>query len=162
MARVKKGNKTKEKHLLSLPEKDLEACLDELNLKCKFNFSYIDVNQSTPYKDLSDKQQKELFEKLKEFSGKSLDQWTSEPAGSGGGHRFENYGSNYDFELKSAFSRPRIVPTDVEWARFRLGGKFRLAGFVLPNNQIDKCTNLDSNTFYVVFIDPDHKFYKIK
>ncbi len=70
------------------------------------------------------------------------------------------------FPKKSNFKFPPHVPHDVIWSIFRLGSKVRLIGFVIPEKLSGKTIEdeagkfvLDCNTFYVVFLDKDHKFY---
>lgn len=78
---------------------------------------------------------------------------------------FAEYG---DFPKKSDFKHPNYVPHDVRWARFRMDGAFRLVGFLVPKELHNKCKKdkeneeylFDRNTFYVVFLDKDHRFYK--
>jgi hypothetical protein len=75
----------------------------------------------------------------------------------------------YDnFPSRSDFKHPPHVPHDVTWARFRLGSKVRLIGFVLSEDVCRAKSKVateghvypyDPNTFYVVFLDKDHKFY---
>jgi len=65
----------------------------------------------------------------------------------------------------SLFTHPHYVPADAHWARFRLGNKVRLVGFVISKDAIKSLTEdeqkkYDHNTFYVVFLDREHKFYK--
>ncbi len=75
-----------------------------------------------------------------------------------------NYG---DFPRKSNFFHPKNVPHQVYWGRFRLDLDLRLLGFVVPDDYHGK-TNIktgmtyDKNTFYVVFLDPEHNFYITK
>ena len=58
--------------------------------------------------------------------------------------KFTIYG---EYPTKSKYTRPRHVPKDANWARIHVNGKQILAGHVFQN------------TFYVVFLDPDHSFY---
>jgi hypothetical protein len=67
---------------------------------------------------------------------------------------------------KTDFKFPkRTVPHQARWGRFRLGAKARLIGFVVPDEyrvKIHSGTNMkfDCNTFYAVFLDRDHTFWK--
>lgn len=60
---------------------------------------------------------------------------------------------------------PKHVPHQVSWARFRLESDNRLIGFVIPE-EYHKKENIytkeyfDCNTFYIVFLDNTHRFYK--
>lgn len=161
-------NSRKARFLESRPRSDIET--SEIEKRCKFNFSYFDAAQDAgqSFEDwgagtglccLSS-----LIEKLKEYSKFPLDHWLHQRVGSGGLKVLAHYG---DFPKNSDFNHPAHVPHDVEWSRFRLGQKVRLIGFVLPKSLSGKEIKhngkiyfLDSNTFYVVFLDKDHRFYK--
>ena len=74
----------------------------------------------------------------------------------------EIYGS---FPKNSDFKHPKHVPHDGLWARFRLDNMTRLIGFMIPQDvdgkfDKDEGYRFDVNTFYVVFYDPGHCFYK--
>ncbi len=58
------------------------------------------------------------------------------------------------------YSTPPHVPSDVDWARFRLDGKKRLIGFTIPKSHCRQDSRLDDNTFYIVFLDLEHNFYQ--
>lgn len=82
--------------------------------------------------------------------------------GGGGLKVLEYYG---DFPDNSDFKHPKHVPADAHWARFRLGNKVRLVGFVISKDALKNMPEEEQekfchNTFYVVFLDKDHKFYK--
>jgi hypothetical protein len=49
---------------------------------------------------------------------------------------------------KSGYKCPSYVPEDANWARIHVTGTQVLAGHIVDN------------VFYVVFLDPDHSFYK--
>jgi len=51
---------------------------------------------------------------------------------------------------KSDFFHPKQVPEDAEWGRVHIDGTHILAGHFVEN------------TFYVVFLDNNHSFYKVK
>lgn len=146
----------------------------DIAYRCKFNFSYFDFDQAAgqSFTDWNDRcptsQLSKLNDKLKDYSRESLDKWKNTPVGTGrkGGkgprrNVLEIYG---DFPDKSDFVHPKSVPSDVLWARFRLEGAVRLIGFVLPGNLKGKSDNqsnlFDTNTFYAVFLDKEHRFYK--
>lgn len=48
---------------------------------------------------------------------------------------------------KTVYTHPEQVPPDAEWARIHVDGKHCLIGHVI------------NNTFYLVFLDPEHKFW---
>ncbi len=122
-----------------------------MTLRCKFNFSYLDINQNevVDFDALSENELKNLTSKIKNFSEKSLEQLKKDK-------NFLIYG---DFPEKTKLKHPKFVPQKVKWGRFRLEGAFRLAGFVVPAKIANEHENLDTNTFYVVFLDINHKFY---
>ncbi len=157
-------NKRKSKFLSSLLVlPSLEDLNDDLTTRCKFNFSYFDPSQGAGQKfsDWTHKQLYELLGKIKSYTTKPLDYWRNQRAGNSGLKVLAIYGS---FPSKSDFAHPKHVPHQAQWARFRLGSKLRLIGFTIPT-ELHKTTHnktgelYDKNTFYVVFLDRDHKFY---
>ena len=61
--------------------------------------------------------------------------------------------STYDtFPEDSDFKKPKYIEGDVQWATIQdVGGQLhRVAGYIVDN------------VFYVVFLDKEHKFYKMK
>ena len=164
----KKGfsNKRRQAYIEDTVINDIEG--SNIASKCKFNFSFLDQNQAAgqALKEWAESTGSHsllsLNEKLKHYSDFSLLHWTRETTGNGL-HVLEVYG---DFPRKSDFKEPRHIPGDVEWARFRLAAKVRLIGFIVPSKLDGKIIEdgrvshrLDSNTFYIVFLDKDHKFY---
>ena len=99
--------------------------------------------------------------KIKSYTTEPLDYWRSQRVGNGGLKVLATYGS---FPSKSEFVHPKHVPHQAQWARFRLESKLRLIGFTIPT-ELHKNTHnktgefYDKNTFYVVFLDRDHKFF---
>jgi hypothetical protein len=159
-------NKLSSKFVESLPETIIET--SQIKIKCKFNLSYFDDNQPAGQKfsewshDTGISSLTNLLTKLKEYTLQPLNYWKNQRVGGGGLKVLEYYG---DFPQKSDFSPPRHVPSDAHWARFRLGNKVRLIGFVISKDSIKNLTEdeqqqYDHNTFYVVFLDKEHKFYK--
>jgi len=138
---------------------------NDLTKRCKFNFSYFDASQKAgqDFKDWTHKQLIDLLEKLKAYSQRSLNHWARERVGSSGLTVFATYPN---FPQRSEFKEPtKTIPYQVLWSRFRLGNKIRLIGFVVPpeyHKKVHSTTGefFDKNTFYVVFLDRDHKFYK--
>lgn len=153
-------NNRKEAFVRSIPTQELATVGDRLTNRCKFNFHYF--VPSVPGQDWSDwgiDGLAKLLRKLQWYSEKSLAEWCNEVAG---GHRLLAFYN--EFPLRSDFSHPINVPHDVRWGRFRLEQKVRLVGFIVPTDRDRKehagtkqlfCTN----TFYVVFLDRDHRFY---
>lgn len=164
MSRFK--NSRQKAFLDSIPVESLDNSTQDIGDRCKFNFSYFDNSQDAgqDFKDWTNEQIVKMLEKLKEYSKKSLHQLTLMKIGSGKQHVLEVYGS---FPRKSDFTHPKHIPHQVSWARFRLEKTVRLIGFVIPKEYIGKAVGkskkvLDDNTFYVVFLDRDHRFYKSK
>jgi hypothetical protein len=144
--------------LASLADED-----NDLTSRSKFNFSYFTSDQEAGQKfhEWSHKQLYELLGKIKEYSAQPLEYWQQQRVGAGGLKVLAIYGG---FPHKSSFTHPSHVPHQALWGRFRLGSKLRLIGFVVPNEchkTLHKNTNefFDKNTFYVVFLDQNHKFY---
>lgn len=136
---------------------------NNLTVRSKFNLSYFDSGQQAgqDFKDWTDKQLHELLKKIKEYTSESLDYWRNQRVGKGGLKVLETYGA---FPKKSDFSEPKHVPHQAQWGRFRLGSKVRLIGFTVPTDfhsvPHPKTGELfDKNTFYIVFLDKDHRFY---
>ncbi|WP_025564784.1 hypothetical protein [Psychromonas sp. SP041] len=160
------NNKLSNSFVDSLPETIIEV--SKIETKCKFNLSYFDSNQLVA-QDFSDwsyntgcSSLTNLLHKFKEYTEQSLNYWKNQRTGGGGLKVLEYYG---DFPNNSDFKHPKHVPADAHWARFRLGNKVRLVGFVISKSSIknlsdDAQKKYDHNTFYVVFLDRDHKFYK--
>ena len=144
----------------------LEDDNNDLTKRCKFNFSYFVSNQDAgqEFKDWTHKQLVDLLRKLKGFTAKPLDFWRNERVGSNGLRVLVIYGN---FPSNSDFVRPKHIPHQAQWGRFRLGSKLRLVGFTIPT-ELHRCPHrrtgefFDKNTFYVVFLDRDHKFYLLE
>lgn len=156
------SNSRKEKFINSLPKNEISN--SGLSSRSKLNFSFFDGSQPAgqDYRDLSQEDLVKIFEKIKNYSKENLLFWRNERCGAGGLKVFTEYG---DFPKKSEFTHPPHVPHDVMWARFRVESKFRLIGFLVPDRLHEKMDEetkciYDRNTFYVVFLDKDHLFYK--
>jgi hypothetical protein len=160
-------NNKKENFLSSIPTASIESNTDTLTKKLKFCFDYFDCDQAAGqnFCDWDKKSLEELLDKLKHYSSDSLDYWQNQKVGPQKRNSvFEIYNQ---FPTKSDFTHPKHIPHQVLWSRFRLESKKRLIGFVIPKSFHGKrhqTTGLefDCNTFYVVFLDRDHKFYKTK
>jgi len=139
---------------------------NNLTLRCKFNFSYFDNSQDCgqDFDEWTEIQLQKLLNKVKEYSKFSLKHWSNQKVGSGK-HKhniLEIYGA---FPTNTDFKCPTSIPHQVEWGRFRLENKVRLIGFVIPSSYHKTLHSktmemFDKNTFYVVFLDKEHKFYK--
>lgn len=163
------SNPRKDRFLKTRPQSSLE--ISDIARRCKFNLSFFDANQEAgqSFAEWSNTEGLHslatLMEKIKEYTKEPLSYWRNNRSGAGGLKVL----SYYDYFPKdSDFIHPPHVPHDVTWARFRLGNKVRLIGFVVPEVQVNEDVlkrkseqaGLDANTFYVVFLDKDHRFYK--
>lgn len=159
-----KNNSTK-KFFANLPTDLVERT--PLASFVKFNFKYLDVSREEEgfcsFLTLSDDQKKLIFEKIKEFSGNSKYHWEC-VAKLGKHHVLEKYTD--DVLKEKCPPLPKHVPVDVEWYRWRLQWDFRLVGFFLAKGRWREEVKiggdsyfLDPNAFYLVYIDPQHKFY---
>ncbi len=144
--------------LNQLDRVSLDDDKDNLSKRCKINFSYFDHSQPAGqnFSDLSKEQLCNLLKSLVEFSRRSLEYWETQ------GSRFVMYNK---FPTNTEFIHPRHVPHQVCWGRFRLGSRFRLVGFTVPSEIQDTPHHItkklfDKNTFYIVFIDKNHLFWK--
>lgn len=164
--RDKFKNSRKESFFEQLPT-DLVA-KTKLASFVKFNIKYLDSSRSGEgfliFSDLSEKQKKMVFDKIKEFTGNSKKYW-ERTAMLGSHHVLERYSESV-LDSKCV-SLPKHVPVDVEWYRWRLEGDFRLIGFFISKERWHEEVKidgedffLDPNTFYLVYIDPEHHFYK--
>ena len=134
--------------LAGIPTASLESAECTLTKRCKFN-------------EWSAQELVGLFEKLREFSRERLEYWMAQPMGKSG-RVLSIYGA---FPACSDLVHPKHVPHQVLWGRFRLDWSGRLCGFVVPKDldgtaHASTGQRFDVNTFYVVFLDRDHCFYK--
>lgn len=158
-------NSAKLSFLASLPTSSLEAEDDTHARRCKFNFSYFET-QPKAGQDFSAWDHAKLIEfftKLKEYGREPLSYWEKMPVGKSGSV-LAIYGA---FPARSLFTAPKHVPNQARWGRFRLDLTGRLCGFVVPHTYDGKPHpksgfRFDCNTFYVVFLDMNHDFYKGK
>ena len=150
-------NTRKKKALKRLDIVSLEDDDNDLTRRSKYNFSYFDHSQAAgqDFSQLSEKQLHDLINSLKEFGKFPLHHWELEK-------RLVIYGK---FPTVTEFVHPRHVPHQACWGRFRLGNKTRLVGFIIPPQLHGKAHPktrelYDKNTFYIVFIDKNHLFWK--
>jgi len=164
-------NSRKEKKLLQISSvSDITSNDNDLATRSKFNFSYLDTSQSagSDFKDLPKEILEDIFNKLREFGKKSLEELSRTPCGSGGssGKRrciLEIYGS-FPPAGKTRYIEPTYIPSQIQWGRLRLSGLRRLAGFIIEPEYHGKehpksKQRFDKNTFYIVFLDMEHNFW---
>ncbi len=138
----------------------LELDTDLITTRCKFNFYYFDNNNAgQDFIQWDKKQLVNLLKKLTTFSASSLKDWKKEGT-------LIIYGQ-FPISAKTDFKEPDNIPIEAQWGRFRLGSKIRLVGFTIPSRFDDlehhkTKQRWDTNTFYVVFLDAEHKFFKIE
>lgn len=154
-------NTQKQKFLAQIVVTSIEDSKNDLSLRCKFNFSYFTVQSAgQDFSDWSLDQLVKLLNKLKDYGRESLNHWRSQPCKSG-----TVLAVYKKFPSNSEFKNPDHIPHQAEWARFRLESGVRLVGFMLPP-EFDSTTHsetgkrFDCNTFYIVFLDLNHLFYK--
>ena len=64
--------------------------------------------------------------------------------------------------MNTDFKWPSFVPKEgIKWARFRLDQKVRIVGFFV-DEKTAKVYSLSTDTIYLVFLDREHKFYKME
>lgn len=80
-------------------------------------------------------------------SMKKLREYCREPLRSQLSNTFKEYGA---FPEKSDFHYPKHIPDDVNWASLHITGVRVIAGYIFEN------------TFYIVFLDKEHQFYKVE
>ena len=110
-----------------------------------FNFNYIDLNQSTCHIELEgDKKLSKYWNILKAYSWK-----TRQEAESENGSKFTVY---WDFPSKNqtGYTYPKHISKDVDWARIHAWWMECLVWYILYD------------VFYIVFLDPEHKFFYSK
>ena len=155
-------NSGKSGFLANIPSASIDLESDSLASRCKFNFSYFEVQDAGQnFSDLEKEALSALFEKLKAYSEQPLEYWRNKAVGKSG-TVFTTYGK---FPSRSDFKHPKHVPHQAEWGRFRIDWSSRLCGFTVPKSYDRKIHQGNggifcSNTFYVVFLDKEHKFYK--
>ena len=146
---------------------EIKLATGDIKERCKFNFSYFDDTQAhgAALSAMSAADLASLIEKLRCYSMNSLNYWRNERCGGERGLRVLADYDSFPIKAKTDFTHPRFVPVDARWGRFRMENLSRLIGFTVPGNVASLPTGkdgllFDMNTFYVVFIDPNHRFYK--
>lgn len=137
-----KLNKNKNKSILS-KEKPSVGTLRE-NLNFKISFQYFDSTQE-PASSFQDWEKEKMLSKAMD----TLKNYCSRPLREQIGDNFTIYNS-FPSKDKTRFFHPSHVPEDAHWARIHVNGKHIIVGHVV------------NDTFYVVFLDSEHKFYLTK
>ena len=144
---MKHKNVQKDKRLQNFPKDSVETSYKSIKGLLSFNFKFLAETQGEKFS--------EFIEKLKWYSNEDRLHWESERVGNKNGKVLTIY---TDFPKRSKFHHPYHVPADVKWARFRLEGDMRLIGFMIDKTDV-KNFQLNSDIFYVVFLDLKHQFY---
>lgn len=153
-------NPRKTRFINEFPENSLSG--SDIRSRSKFNFSFFDDSQpyGSAFNQIEPEALCEILTKIKSFTRNDLNYWRNERCGSHGLKVFADYKS---FPAKSEFKFPKAIPHDVSWGRFRLENLSRLIGFTIPGTLKAQDSKTDEtydyNTFYLVFIDLEHKFY---
>ena len=161
MARYTNTKKTS--FLDAIPTVSLDDEKNDLTLRCKFNFSYFTIDEAgQDFKDWTQNELSKLLDKLKEYSKFPLNYWKNQTQG-----RYPTFVTYDSFPSNTDFTLPKHIPHQAVWSRFHLENKVRLIGFTIPeeyNNKVHTTTNkrFDINTFYIVFLDKEHRFYKVE
>jgi len=155
-------NSRKNSFLASIPTISLDDDSNSLTIKCKFNFSYFDVQSgiSQDFQDWSHEELVKLLGKFKNYSEFSLAHWRRQKVG-----KYPLFVVYDQFPTNTDFVKPQHIPHQALWSRFHLENKVRVIGFVIPDEYADKAhpktaLRFDTNTFYIVYLDKEHKFYK--
>lgn len=158
------SNVRKSSFIRGLPQSDVDNSGLISRSKVNFSFFCADQEPASSFYDFSHEDLCKILVKIQSYTKESLNYWRSQRTGSGGLKVFVEYG---EFPTKSDFSHPPHVPHDVVWSRFRLDNTLRLIGFLIPSRlegvpcgKNPDAGVYDRNTFYVVFLDKNHKFYK--
>lgn len=153
-----KRNSRKESFLTKLPDFLIEDIKSKFQDNLNFSFQFFDNSQRAgqDFKEWNQEQLYKLLDKLKQYCTNTPSYWRSQRVGGGTNKILEIYKK---FPACSEFEYPKHVPLDVEWARFRLESDMRLIGFIV-NKENCKLLTIYPNTFYIVFLDAYHKFYK--
>jgi hypothetical protein len=155
---MKRGNDRKKRFIQEINQDLFHREKNRFQENIKFSLEYFCNSQAAgqDFKDWTNHQLVKLMEKLKNYCGESVLHWTRMRIGGGKNHVLEIYEA---FPNVSDFTHPPNVPQHVEWGRFRLEDDMRLIGFVLSHDTC-KSYSLQRSTFYIVFLDQHHRFYR--
>lgn len=146
------SNNRKDKRLESInSNKDI---INPQSENLNFNFKYFDDSQQygKHISALSKNEFEDFFNKLKDLSTNTLSFWKKQPIGS---HKHTVIEFYDEFPKRSNFIQPKsTISLNLQWGRIRCSGALRICGFVLNDSN-----GKSSNTFYIVFYDPNHDFY---
>lgn len=155
---MKHKNQKKDERLRNFPKDSVETAIKTIEGLLSFSFKFLDTSQGQHLSELNKEQIDKFVEKLKWYSNETRMHWETTRIGTGSGMVLTVYDS---FPLVSDFYHPSFVPADVRWARFRMEGDMRLIGFMIDKKDSEG-SGLNTDVFYVVFLDLFHGFYKTK
>lgn len=153
---MKHSNSRKDARIKNFPQDSVQTMIRNIEGLLSFNFKFLDQTQGQRLSELSSEQVDRFVDKLKWYSTETAMHWKSTRIGGGSNTVLSEYDS---FPSRSEFHHPRFVPADVKWARFHMEGDMRLIGFLIDKKDGGN-TSLNTDVFYVVFLDLYHKFYK--
>ncbi len=158
MGKPKKNNKTKQSFLNTVDSLE-EITFDGAEGLITISFKYFCVNQVPVGQNFSgwnENMRLNLLQKLSEYTKYNRNHWKNEF--SNGLPLLAEYGA---FPKNTDFSIPSNIPCPDEliWSRFRLMQTVRVCGFFVKKDIAQKY-DISENTFYVVFLDKEHRFYK--
>ena len=156
MSRRRFNNQKIQHYLDSLPqENEFSAAKGCLSV----SFRFFDRNQPAgqDFSGWTEKERLDLLNKIAEYTNNTKSYWLNQRCGSEGLRVLAVYG---DFPVNSDFRWPDTIPKEgVCWARFRLSQKVRTIGFFV-DEETARNYSLSTDTFYLVFLDKYHRFYK--
>lgn len=155
---MKHNNPKKEARILNFPQDTVQTMIKDIEGLLSFNFKFLDQTQGQQLSELTTEQIDRFVDKMKWYSAETRIHWESTRIGSGSNTVLTVYDN---FPSKTDFHHPRFIPADVRWARFHMEGDMRLIGFLVDKKDAEK-VSLNTDVFYVVFLDLYHKFYKTK
>lgn len=151
-------NTNLQQYLQSLPnEEDFSKSTGCITISLK----YFDKSQiaGQDFNDWTDKERLDLLNKIEEYTKNTKKYWLNQRCGAGSLKILAIYDN---FPLNSDFKWPSFIPKEgVRWARFRLEQKIRIIGFFV-DEETSKNFSLSTDTFYLVFLDKNHLFYKME
>lgn len=152
------NNQAVQKYLNELPQ---EESFSKVTGFITLSLRYFDRNQAAgqDFKDWTDKERIDLLNKLQEYTSNTKKYWLNQRCGAGSLKILAVYEG---FPVNTDFTYPDFVPKEgVKWARFRLNQKVRIIGFFV-DEETAKIYGLSADTFYLVFLDKNHRFYKME
>lgn len=128
-------------------KKQLDSFYTEQSKWIRFNFKFYSFGEKQG-ESFEEWQREEILadlnNKLKDYCSKSKVELINDSIL----ELYNKYPSDSEFDLPKA-----LEGIDVQWARMSITGRRRLIGFFSKNDM-----DVDSNIFYIVFLDKEHRF----